>query len=144
MADPALAAELGPGVRVIKQDRGVFDALPLSVLTTQALAGLGQLAGLDLAAQRFRPNILVDTPGPGFPEDGWVGTTLRLGGLRMRVDKPDQRCVVSPSTRSRWTATARFWPPSPASAATSSASMAPSCSPAASRSATRSSSSRDP
>jgi uncharacterized protein len=94
VADPALAAELGPAVRVIKQDRGVFDALPLSVLTTQALAGLGQLAGLDLAAQRFRPNILVDTPGPGFPEDGWVGTTLRLGGLRMRVDKPDQRCVV--------------------------------------------------
>jgi len=94
VADPALAAELRPGVRVIKQDRGVFDSLPLSVLSTQALAGLGQLAGRDLAAQRFRPNILVDAPGPGFPEDGWVGATLRLGGLRMRVDKPDQRCVV--------------------------------------------------
>jgi hypothetical protein len=94
VADPALAAELGAGVRVIKQDRGVFDSLPLSVLSTQALAGLGQLAGRDLAAQRFRPNILVDAPGPGFPEDGWVGATLRLGGLRMRVDKPDQRCVV--------------------------------------------------
>jgi hypothetical protein len=94
VTDPALAAQLGPGVRVIKQDRGVFDSFPLSVLSTQALAGLGQLAGRDLAAQRFRPNILVDAPGPGFPEDGWVGATLRLGGLRMRVDKPDERCVV--------------------------------------------------
>ena len=42
VADPALAAELGPGVRVIKQDRGVFDTMPLSLLTTQALAGLGR------------------------------------------------------------------------------------------------------
>jgi hypothetical protein len=28
VADPALAAELGPGVRIIKQDRGVFDTMP--------------------------------------------------------------------------------------------------------------------
>src|SRR5262252_3140190 len=41
VADAALAAELGPGVRVIKQDRGIFDTMPLSLLTTQSLAGLG-------------------------------------------------------------------------------------------------------
>jgi uncharacterized protein YcbX len=104
VADPALAAELGAGVRVIKQNRGVFDTMPLSLLTTQALAGLGRLAGADLAAGRFRPNILVDAsgveaPGPGapgrdFPEDAWVGRVLRIGGLRMRVDQRDQRCVM--------------------------------------------------
>jgi uncharacterized protein YcbX len=94
VADPALAAELGPGVRVIKQDRGVFDAMPLSLLTAQALAGLGRLAGTRLAAGRFRPNILVDAPGCEFPEDAWVGRVLRIGGLRMRVDKRDQRCVI--------------------------------------------------
>src|SRR6516164_8082737 len=60
VADPALAAELGPGVRVIKQDRGVFDRMPLSLLTTQTLADLGRLVGTDLAAGRFRPNLLVD------------------------------------------------------------------------------------
>lgn len=32
--------------------------------------------------------------GPGFAEDAWVGQVLRIGGLRMRVDKRDQRCVV--------------------------------------------------
>ena len=94
-ADPALAAELGPGVRVIKQARGVFDTMPLSLLTTQALAGLGRLAGAVLAAERFRPNLLVEaTSGPGFPEDTWVGRVLRVGSMRMRVDQRDQRCVM--------------------------------------------------
>lgn len=94
VADPALAAELGPGVHVIKQSRGVFDTMPLSLLTTQALAGLGRLAGADLAAGRFRPNLLVDACGHDFPEDGWVGRALRIGGLRMRVDQRDKRCVM--------------------------------------------------
>ncbi len=106
VADPALAAELGPRVRVIKQDRGVFDTMPLSLLTSQALAGLGRRvgvgppAGAGLAAGRFRPNVLVDAPDgecpafPGIPEDAWVGRILRIGGLRMRVDKHDLRCVV--------------------------------------------------
>jgi len=94
VADPALAAELGPGVRVIKQDRGVFDTMPLSLLTTQTLAGLGRLVGTGLAAGRFRPNLLVDAVGPDFAEDAWVGRVLRIGGLRMRVDMRDQRCVM--------------------------------------------------
>jgi uncharacterized protein len=69
VADPALAAELGPGVRVIKQSRGVFDTFPLSLLTVQSLVGLGRLAGTGLTAGRFRPNLLVDAPGRDFPED---------------------------------------------------------------------------
>lgn len=94
VADPLLAAELGPGVRVIKQDRGIFDTMPLSLLTVQTVAGLGQLVGADLAVTRFRPNILVDAYGRDFPEDAWVGRVLRVGGLRMRVDARDKRCVV--------------------------------------------------
>jgi uncharacterized protein len=94
VADPALAAEFGPGVRVIKQDRGVFDTMPLSLLSTQALAGLGRLVGTDLAAVRFRPNLVVDVPGRDFPEDAWPGRVLRIGGLRMRVDLRDRRCVM--------------------------------------------------
>jgi MOSC domain-containing protein len=94
VAEPALAAEFGPGVRVIKQDRGVFDTMPLSLLTRQTLAGLGRLAGADLAAERFRPNLVVDACNLGFPEDAWVGRLLRIGGLRMRVDQRDRRCVM--------------------------------------------------
>ena len=94
VADLALAAELGPGVRVIRQDRGVFDTMPLSLLTTQTLASLGRLVGTGLAAGRFRPNLLVDADGHDFTEDAWVGRVLRIGGLRMRVDMRDQRCVM--------------------------------------------------
>lgn len=94
VADPALAARLGAGVRVIKQNRGVFDTMPLSLLTTQTVASLGRLVGMDLAPERFRPNLLVDACQGDFPEDAWVGRTLRIGGLRMRVDQRDVRCVM--------------------------------------------------
>jgi uncharacterized protein len=86
VTDPALAAELGHGARVIKQNRGVFDTMPLSLLTTGSVDALR--AGLD--ARRFRPNILVEGGG----EDEWVGSVVRIGGMRMRVDQHDERCVV--------------------------------------------------
>lgn len=93
VVDPALAAELGGGVRVLKHDRGVFDTLPVSLITTQTLAQLGAHVGAVLDPQRFRPNLLVHARG-AFPEDRWVGHTLRIGGGRLRIDKRDQRCVV--------------------------------------------------
>jgi uncharacterized protein len=93
VTDPALAAELGHGARVLRQHRGVFDTMPLSLLTTQTLTGLRRLTGTDLAPARFRPNFLVDAAGD-FPEEAWVGRVLRAGGLRMRVDQRDKRCVV--------------------------------------------------
>jgi uncharacterized protein YcbX len=86
VTDPQLADELGHGAQVIKQNRGVFDAMPLSLLTTGSVEALR--AGLD--HRRFRPNILVEGAG----EDEWVGRTLQIGGMRMRVDQHDERCVV--------------------------------------------------
>ena len=96
VADPALGAELCPdGARVIKQDRGIFDTFPLSLITTQTIVRLGEVVGAELDVQRFRPNILVEAADEvPFAEDGWVGCILRIGGLRMRVDKRDGRCVV--------------------------------------------------
>lgn len=92
---PALAAELGDGVRVIRNDRGFFDTLPLSVLTTQTLAALSTLVGEPLDVRRFRPNLLIDSASPEpFHEDTWVGRVLRIGALRVHIDKRDQRCVV--------------------------------------------------
>jgi uncharacterized protein YcbX len=105
VADPALAAELGDGVGVIKQDRGVFDTMPLALITTQTIAAIGELVGAELAAQRFRPNLLITgASDAAFAEDAWVGAILRIGGTRMRVDKRDKRCVmvnVDPVTTER-------------------------------------------
>ncbi len=96
VSDPALAAELCPGgARVIRQDRGIFDTFPLSVITTQTIDRLGEMVDGRLDVRRFRPNILVEAADEApFAEDSWVGRVLRIGNMRMRVDKRDGRCVV--------------------------------------------------
>ena len=47
VTDPVLGAEVaaafGAGVRVIKQDRGVFDTMPLSLITTRTISDLAAL-----------------------------------------------------------------------------------------------------
>jgi hypothetical protein len=79
------------GVRAIKQDRGVFDAMPLSLITTASIAEFSSLVGYELEPQRFRPNLLVESDER---EDAWVGRVLRIGGMAMRVDQRDDRCVI--------------------------------------------------
>lgn len=99
LTDPGLAAELGgDGVRLLHRSAGVFDALPLSLLTTATVAGLERLVGVGLDARRFRPNLLVrpedGEDGGDTPEQAWVGRTLRIGSARLHVDEPDHRCAV--------------------------------------------------
>lgn len=95
VVDPALAAELGDGAHVIKQSRGIFDELPLSLITTQTLAALGAMVGSAMDVRRFRPNLVVEATGDAeFPEDEWIGAVLRVGGMTMRIDQRDKRCVM--------------------------------------------------
>ena len=105
VADERLAERIGPGVHVIKQNRGIPDIAPLSLMTTATIGGLSGLVGRQLDSRRFRPNLLVEPIGDEpFPEDGWVGSVLRIGELRMRVDQRDKRCVminVDPDTDER-------------------------------------------
>lgn len=93
--DPELAGDLGEDTRVIKQDRGVFDTFPLSLISTQTVTGLSALVGTKLDVRRFRPNlVVVASDGRPYPEDEWVGSTLKIGTLVFRVDKRDGRCAV--------------------------------------------------
>ena len=98
VADPHLAAELG--AQVMKCDRGLFDAMPLSLLTTQARTSLDELVESELDVRRFRPNLVIEAtslegaPIRAYPEDHWVGSVLRVGKARIRVDARDQRCAV--------------------------------------------------
>jgi uncharacterized protein YcbX len=94
--DPALAARFGKGVRVIRQTRGIFDALPLSLISTGTVKAISALAGIPLQPRRFRPNIVVETlDDTEYPEDSWVGSTVSFGEVKMRVDKRDKRCIVT-------------------------------------------------
>ena len=95
VVEPALAAELADGARVIKQHRGAFDTMPLSLISTRSVAAVGALVGRELDPLRFRPNLLVEpADGAPFAEDAWVGRVLRVGGVLMRVDRRDERCAV--------------------------------------------------
>jgi uncharacterized protein YcbX len=91
VTDPALAAELGPGVRALKLDRGAFDSAPLSLLTTRGVADVGALVGTPVDPLRFRPNLLIETE---LPEEEWVGRVLRVGDAQIRIDRRDRRCAV--------------------------------------------------
>ena len=94
-----------------------FDLTPLHVLSTTSLATMGAAhPGGDWDVRRFRPNVLVAPttvtgidslevlstlvpPGqehPAFPEDGWVGRTVRIGesGAFFEVLMPAVRCAM--------------------------------------------------
>ena len=90
-----LAAELGAGVRVMKLNRGTFDTMPLSLITTRTVERLGTLLGCDLSVLRFRPNLVIEPfSQAAFPEDDWVGRDLMIGTTAIRIDARDKRCVV--------------------------------------------------
>ncbi len=74
-----------------------FDVAALHVLTTPTLARLGELAPASrFAVERYRPNVVIDTPGDAFAENGWSGAGLRLGPeLIASVLIPTMRCIMT-------------------------------------------------
>ncbi|MFF4397247.1 MOSC domain-containing protein [Streptomyces sp. NPDC001480] len=73
-----------------------FDFGRVHLVTTASLARMRQVYPTgDFDARRFRPNLVVDTDaGPGFPEDAWLGSRLRVGEALFRVVVPTPRCVI--------------------------------------------------
>ena len=53
---------------------------------------LGEEPAPPIGLERFRPSIVVDGDQP-FDEDHWSG--VQIGGVRFRVAKPSDRCVVT-------------------------------------------------
>ena len=76
-----------------------FDLARINLLFSSTLDRLsGAHPGGRFTVARFRPNIVVTSPGaPGdLPEAGWAGKTLAIGNsLVIRVDSPCRRCVMT-------------------------------------------------
>jgi uncharacterized protein YcbX len=77
-----------------------FDAFPLLILSTGALAELerrARAAGSQSVfdVRRFRPNVLVEGGADGFIEDAWCGQELRIGTARVRVEMRCPRCSMT-------------------------------------------------
>ena len=74
-------------VELRTQPGSFFDSRSALHLLTTASLGANDV-------RRFRPNLLVDCGGD-FPEDEWVGRTLRFGdGVEAQVRKRTGRCVL--------------------------------------------------
>jgi uncharacterized protein YcbX len=94
--DPAiherLSSWVGQPVTLAREEEiSHFDDSPLHLVTTAGLRTLG-LEARD--TQRFRPNIVVDVPGYGFVEDGWIGREVAIGDVRLKITGGAERCVM--------------------------------------------------
>jgi hypothetical protein len=69
----------------------------LHVLTTTSMATLqAAVPGADIDARRFRPSLVLDTPGlDGFPENDWSGQTITMGEVTITIGDPAPRCVMT-------------------------------------------------
>lgn len=95
--DAELSRSLGTQVQLAREhDVQHFDASPIHLLTTAALAWLrAQLPGSRIDERRFRPNILVETPGTAQVEQAWLGRMLRIGPVVLRVTDACERCAMT-------------------------------------------------
>ena len=72
------------------------DVSPIHLLTSASLTALAAATDATVDLRRFRPSLVIDTPGvSGFAENGWAGRTLRLGEVELLVGDPTPRCVMT-------------------------------------------------
>ena len=103
--DPDVARAFGrPLDAWVRRDgpRGLWDHedAALSIVNLASLRSLERGLGRSLAIERFRANVVVDT-GIAWSELAWTGRKVRLGGARVEVLRPTDRCratSVDPDT----------------------------------------------
>ncbi len=97
--DPAFIADLERAtdrtLRLHVTQRGQFDARPVSLISTSAVAQIGEDMGAHIDKRRFRANFYVEWENQDDPffELTLVGKTLRIGdNLEVKIDLRDPRC----------------------------------------------------
>ncbi|WP_062290211.1 MOSC domain-containing protein [Demequina phytophila] len=74
-------------------ERTFFDSRPVSVVGTATLDWCRAELGADADPRRLRVNVVVETSEP-FEEEGWIGSLVDLGAVRLRAVKRNERCRV--------------------------------------------------
>jgi uncharacterized protein YcbX len=96
--DPRINAALSEALRtpvMLASEDGVshFDSGAIHLVSSASLEWLrSRLPGSRIDERRFRPNILVDA---AESELSWIGRTLRIGEVRLRVTDPTERCGMT-------------------------------------------------
>jgi uncharacterized protein len=78
-------------------DGGFFDFAPLHLMTATSLDAISSFApGASISAERYRPNLVVETASSmAFAENKWVGRRMLLGqSVRLEIIAPTPRCAV--------------------------------------------------
>ena len=99
----ALRAEIeaahGAPVELMQLNNGIFDDGALAIITDRSISTVSVAAGMEADARRFRPNFLIETADAApFPEDAWVGRTVRIGdgedAPAVSICTRDVRCAM--------------------------------------------------
>lgn len=92
-----LSDALGLPVRFVREsDVSHFDDAPIHLLTTGSLAWLREaLPAAAIDARRFRPNLVIESPGMDAIEQSWIGKRLRVGDVELRVRGATERCGMT-------------------------------------------------
>src|SRR5215467_3925898 len=78
------------------------DSAAVLVLSTTSLRTAAKLyPGGVWDPRRFRPNVLIDVAGEGWPEDEWAGRTLTVGAVVLVPLQPCIRCTMVTRARAR-------------------------------------------
>jgi len=74
-----------------------FDVAALHVLTNSTLRHLAELEPASrFAVERYRPNVVVESAGAPFAENGWSGADVTFGdALMASVLLPTMRCIMT-------------------------------------------------
>jgi uncharacterized protein YcbX len=103
-----LSMWLGQEVRLAATPRrGVVYAGAVTLVTASSLRDLGERAdhgSLVEEAGRFRATFVVETQGPPYQEEDWIGREISVGTTTLRVTTPIARCAVidiDPATGAR-------------------------------------------
>jgi uncharacterized protein YcbX len=75
-----------------------FDAAAVHLATTATLDRFRALnSGSRFEVPRFRPNFVIEVAdgSESFPENAWVGQTITLGEVQLRIDGPCPRCIMT-------------------------------------------------
>jgi uncharacterized protein len=98
-----LAAEIGrrhgAAVQMMQLNQGIFDEAHISVIASDTVREIGDVAGRSLDVRRFRPNVVVRLrQSVPFQEDEWVGGELSFGeghdAPAVSVTMRDDRCSM--------------------------------------------------
>ena len=98
--DPLLTERLSDGqnhaLSLLRSERALVDARPVSVFSVQTAKQLGNEAGMDVDKRRFRANLYLNLPNVApFGEEEFIGRSLRIGPtVVVSILGRDSRCMM--------------------------------------------------